>query len=120
MKSLIVLLLFVCLGAFTTNLSAQENRNAKTQEAKKGGFAVGGFDASRQESAKTVKRSVDMNEEAEVSEKSEVEEAVPPTTPAEAMPAAAPAPVPEQKEGNAAGKDKPKSKKNHKTQGKRK
>jgi|WetSurMetagenome_2_1015567.scaffolds.fasta_scaffold73674_2 hypothetical protein len=120
MKRLIVLLFFICIGAFTSNLSAQENRDTKTQEAKKGGFAVGGFDASRQESAKTVKRSVNMNDEAEVSEKAVMEEAAAPAPPVEAMPAAAPAPVPEKKEGNAYGKEKQKSKKDSKSKGKRK
>jgi hypothetical protein len=119
MKKIIVILLLTGIGAFTSNLSAQENSDAKTQEAKKGGFGVGGFDASRQESAKSVKRSVNLNDEAEVSEKAVMEYALPSAQPVEAMPSAASSPATRQKEGNANGKIKQKPKNNSKSKGKR-
>lgn len=120
MKKLIVLVLILGIGSMTSNLSAQENRDTKTQDAKKGGFAVGGFDASRKET-KDVKRSVNMNEEAEVSEKSMEE--MPPMPAEEQMAAPAPPPAankaieskrPEGFKGKAYKSGKQKPKKNQK------
>lgn len=83
MKKLLTLVLILSLGIISGNAFGQEN---KKQEERKGGFAVGGFDMTRQD--KAVKRSVGVSEEAAPAEKAAD------TMPSE--PAAAPTPMTEQ------------------------
>ena len=71
MKKIVTMVLILCLGAFFIQLSGQQANTQKNE--KKGGFAVGGGDNTRQQEVK--KRSIDLDEEVEASEKAE--EAVP-------------------------------------------
>lgn len=101
MKKILTILLMMFIGGFSGTAFGQE----KAPKEKKGGFAVGGYDNTRQEEKSTVtKRSVIIPEEEAPAEKAAEE----------AMPSQAPAPAPtadvekQQKEaqGNAYGKDK--------------
>ncbi|MCX6328503.1 MAG: hypothetical protein NTZ85_03165 [Bacteroidia bacterium] len=83
MKKLLTLVLILCIGIISGNAFGQDK---KKQEERKGGFAVGGFDNTRQD--KAVKRSVEVSEEAAPAEKAA--EAMPPE------PAAAPVPPADQ------------------------
>jgi len=128
MKKLLTIVMILCIGA---GYSCAFGQDAKTQkENKKGGFAVGGYDNTRQEEKSTVtKRSVVIPEEAEPAEKS-VEEAATP------VPTQAPVAAPQAPETNAGKpvqgnkeigqapsqdtKSKQKAKKNSKAKSKRK
>jgi len=108
MKKLLTFLLILCIGAISGNAFGQEK---KTKD-KKGGFAVGGYDNTRQEEKATVtKRSVVIPEEEAPAEKA-AEEAKPAPAPEPAPAVAPPAPpaaeAKPQKDaqGNAYGKDK--------------
>lgn len=100
MKKILTILLIMFLGGISGTAFGQE----KAPKEKKGGFAVGGYDNTRQEEKSTVtKRSVVIPEEEAPAEKA-AEEAMP----SQAPPAP---PVYEEKtrkdaQGNAYGKDK--------------
>ena len=101
MKKLLTLTLIMIFGIISGNIFGQEK---KTQE-KKGGFAVGGYDNSRQaEKPAVTKRSVIIDEEAAPAEKA-AEEVMPAPAPAPA-PSAAEAKPQKDAQGNAYGKDK--------------
>jgi len=114
MKKLLTLTLIMIFGIISGNLFGQEK---KTQE-KKGGFAVGGYDNSRQaEKPAVTKRSVIIDEEAAPAEKA-AEEVMPAPAPAPAMAPNAPAGKVAGQEKAQAAKDKQKPKK-EKSKGKR-
>lgn len=97
MKKFLTLVLLICIGAFSGNTFGQE----KTTRDKKGGFAVGGYDNTRQEEKATVtKRSVVITDEETPAEKA-AEEAIP-----EQVAAPAPAPAPAMAPPAPEGKDK--------------
>ncbi len=106
MKKLLSLILILCTGSL---ISISFGQDKKTQE-KKGGFAVGGYDNTRQEQqAPVTKRSVIITEEAAPAEKS-AEEAMPEPAaapaPAKAPQAPAPAMAPPAPEGKDTGQEK--------------
>jgi len=114
MKKLLTLSVILCFAALSGNAYSQEK---KTQD-KKGGFAVGGYDNTRQEEKATVtKRSVVITDEEAPAEKA-AEEAIPESAPAMAPPAPEAKPQKED-QGNVYGKDKEKPKKDTKSKGKR-
>ncbi len=129
MKRFLILALVLCVGAFSGYVSGQQKDTQKNE--KKGGFAVGGYDAAKQQQTQEVKkRSVNLNEEAEAAEKAA--EVVPPPIQAPPPP---PPPTPAQKakeadkeglEGKESGqtraqdtREKLKAKKNTKSKGRR-
>lgn len=95
MKKLLTLVIILCIGVFSGHVFGQQNDTQKNE--KKGGFAVGGYDNARK-TQEVKKRSVDINEEVEVSEKAA--EAIEPPPPPPPAPEQAASPVP------AGGKDK--------------
>ncbi len=111
MKKLIILVIVFCIGAFSAHVFGQQENTQKNE--KKGGFAVGGYDNAKK-TQEVKKRSVDIGEEAEVSEKAA--ESVAPPPPPPPVPEQAAAPVPDREKdrkikdkenkGNAYGKDK--------------
>jgi hypothetical protein len=118
MKKFLTLLLILCIVGIFGNAFGQDK---KTQE-KKGGFAVGGYDNTRQEKSTVTKRSVDIPAEAAPAEKAmEVEEpaAVQPSQAPEPAPAATDAKPQREAQGNTSTKDKEKAKKNTRSKGKR-
>jgi hypothetical protein len=104
MKKLLIFALILGIGGFFANAFGQEN---KTQD-RKGGYAVGGYDNTRQEKDKVVtKRSVELPAESEPVEKAEEAEKAPaaPAAPA-AVPPADQAKPQKEDQGNAYGKNK--------------
>lgn len=110
MKKLLTMVLVLCLGASFTNVFGQQTDGGKNE--KKGGFTVGGYNNAKQMEVK--KRSIEINEQAEKTEKSE-DAAVPPPPPPPAqapLPDSVPAPEKGKKvmdkdsQGNTYSKDK--------------
>lgn len=64
MKQLITLVLIFFIGGISFSIFGQETK----KENKKGGFAVGGYDNTRQEETVVKKRSIQIPEEAEPAE----------------------------------------------------
>ncbi len=94
MKKSLVLLLLFCFAVFSANSYGQETK----EKERKGGFAVGGYDNSRQQQDNVVtKRSVELP-----AEEGEAEKAAEP----EKAPAGNVAKPQEGEKGNAYGKDK--------------
>jgi hypothetical protein len=94
MKKSLVLLLLFCFAIFSAKTYGQETK----EKERKGGFAVGGYDNTRQQQDKVVtKRSVELPAEEEQAEKAAEPEKVPAAN--EAKPQ-------EGDKGNAYGKDK--------------
>ncbi len=106
MKKLLILVLILGIGGFSGIAFGQEN---KTKEKdRKGGFAVGGYDNTRQEKDKVVtKRSVELPADDQQAEKAAEVEKAPTPGPAEAptLPAGEAKPQKEDK-SNAYGKNK--------------
>jgi hypothetical protein len=99
MKKLLTLVLIICIGGICSNAFGQETKTKN----KKSGFAVGGYDNTRQEKEQVTKRSIEIPEDAEKEDKAmEVEQEAPP------VPAQAPSEAKAQEEntGNAYGKNK--------------
>lgn len=94
MKKSLVLLLLFCFAVFSANTFGQETK----EKERKGGFAVGGYDNSRQQQDKVVtKRSVELPAEEGEAEKAAAPEKVPAENAAKPQ---------EGEKGNAYGKDK--------------
>jgi len=74
MKKSLVLLLLFCFAIFSAKTYGQETK----EKERKGGFAVGGYDNTRQQQDKVVtKRSVELPAEEEQAEKAAEPEKVP-------------------------------------------
>jgi hypothetical protein len=103
MKKIMTMILILCFGTFSVQLFGQQTRTPKNE--KKGSFAVGGYDNTRQPEVK--KRSIDLDEEVEMPEKAE-----------KAAPAMPPPPAPDQvtsPQDNSKDKQKARDKRKNKT-----
>ena len=120
MKKLLILVLIFGIGVISGKTFGQETK--EKEKERKGGFAVGGYDNTRQEQDKAVtKRSVSLPAEGEQAEKAAEVEKEP-----AAIPAQAPAPqeaesiTQKEDKGNAYGKEKAKKEKKDKKDNKEK
>lgn len=104
------MVLVLCIGAFSGHVFGQQTDAQKNE--KKGGYAVGGYDAAKQ--SKEVKRSIEIKEDVEAQQKEEVALPPAPAEPAQVPPPPPPVPGDEKTDkvkdkdaqGNAYGKDK--------------
>jgi hypothetical protein len=101
MKKLLIIVLILGIGGFSGLAFGQE---AKAKEKdRKGGFAVGGYDNTRQEKDKAVtKRSVELPDDDQQAEKAMEVEKVPAAAPAQA-------PAPQASEAKPQNEDKGKA-----------
>jgi hypothetical protein len=96
MKKFVTIMIVSCITGISGHILGQDSQTQKKD--KKGGFAVGGYDATRQ--AKEVTRSVPITDEAEPAERaSEMEIPAPVSTQPPGAPPAPPAPAGVQEPG---------------------
>jgi len=109
MKKLLILVLILGIGGISGIAFGQETKGKEKE--RKGGFAVGGYDNTRQEKDKAVtKRSVELPADDQPAEKAVEVEKVPAAEPAQA-PAPQAAEAKPQQEGKGDAKSRQKAKK---------